>query len=357
MKLSNFIWTAFILILCSCKKSINETTKNLYNRKVVTGNTVLSSIRFKNQIFTSNQLFIQNDILYRDSILDFSPGDSIHRNLKLDLYMPSSAHDTMSKRPLIIWIHGGGFVEGDKMFDTEACIDFAKYGYVVASINYRLNPFLISKKQNNTLTAKEIFETIYRAIQDARFAVRFSKKNSNAIAAKVDTNRIFVAGLSAGEVTALHVAYLDDDEISLPNIDQSILGQLDFGGASFGTSSKIAAVISFSGGLTDLEVIHSGNIPAICLHSTGDNMLSIDCGLDGPFKLITTCGGRVIANKLNSLNIPNAFKQFNDPYSPSPPATLTHGSVVKIPNDPTNGQLNPVGVQFTMDNLFYGYFQ
>ena len=35
---------------------------------------------------------------------------------------------------------------------------------------------------------------------------------------------------------------------------------------------------------------------------------------------------------------------------------LTHGSVVQVPGDPSNGQLNPVGVKFMMDNLYSAFF-
>ena len=52
--------------------------------------------------------------------------------LKLDLYTP--AGDTVAKRPAIVWVHGGGYVGGDKATGVAAVIsdDFAKQGYAVA---------------------------------------------------------------------------------------------------------------------------------------------------------------------------------------------------------------------------------
>lgn len=54
----------------------------------------------------------------------------------LDLYVPKKRSG--KKPPLIVWIHGGGWQEGDKA-DTPA-LDIAREGFAVASINYRLVP-------------------------------------------------------------------------------------------------------------------------------------------------------------------------------------------------------------------------
>ncbi|WP_406695738.1 alpha/beta hydrolase [Singulisphaera sp. Ch08] len=56
------------------------------------------------------------------------------RTLKLDLYVPENAPERL---PLIVWIHGGGWRQGNK-FPTGAA-NLAKKGYVVASVEYRLS--------------------------------------------------------------------------------------------------------------------------------------------------------------------------------------------------------------------------
>src|SRR5688572_29853379 len=63
---------------------------------------------------------------------------TVQEDLKLDLYEPVC--DTLSRRPVIMFAFGGGFLIGAKE-DEDAralCDSFARKGYVTASINYRL---------------------------------------------------------------------------------------------------------------------------------------------------------------------------------------------------------------------------
>lgn len=56
---------------------------------------------------------------------------------KLDLYLPDSENGAF---PLVVFIHGGGFYSGDKQDGQEQpWITLTKYGYAVASLNYRLS--------------------------------------------------------------------------------------------------------------------------------------------------------------------------------------------------------------------------
>ncbi len=58
---------------------------------------------------------------------------------QLDLYLPDSP--AQGARPVVIWVHGGGWMNGDKGNQTaDKAKLFTDAGYILASINYRLSP-------------------------------------------------------------------------------------------------------------------------------------------------------------------------------------------------------------------------
>lgn len=61
--------------------------------------------------------------------------DERHR---LDVYMPEAA--AAGPRPVLVFVHGGGFVRGDKADRDNAGLFFAREGFVAVVPNYRLGP-------------------------------------------------------------------------------------------------------------------------------------------------------------------------------------------------------------------------
>lgn len=122
--------------------------------------------RFFNQVF--NDYTETTNITYGENI-DYL---GINTQLLLDVYQPVG--DAETSRPLIILVHGGSFVGGSKdgADVTSLAADFAKMGYVVASINYRLGI--------NIFIALEISatEAVVRGYHDAKAAVRFFRKDA-----------------------------------------------------------------------------------------------------------------------------------------------------------------------------------
>ena len=57
----------------------------------------------------------------------------------LDAYLPPDS-DERDKRPVVVVMHGGGFVGGDKQQDSIVtyATELTMRGYAVVSINYRL---------------------------------------------------------------------------------------------------------------------------------------------------------------------------------------------------------------------------
>ncbi len=121
------------------------------------------------------------------------------RALFLDLYEPDTAA-TNWKRPVMIAIHGGGFLFGDKSEMASLCREFAARGYVCASINYRLVP------DDPPGDAKDQYtRAVTAAVADADHATHWIE--ANAARFHADRSRLFIAGSSAGAVTAMLLAY------------------------------------------------------------------------------------------------------------------------------------------------------
>jgi acetyl esterase/lipase len=60
----------------------------------------------------------------------------------LDLYAPDGAAPA-DRRPVVVYVHGGGWRRGDKDNKIENKVDlFTGHGYLFASVNYRLSPLV-----------------------------------------------------------------------------------------------------------------------------------------------------------------------------------------------------------------------
>jgi len=55
----------------------------------------------------------------------------------LDAYFPPES-DQRSKRPAIVFMHGGGFKAGNKRSGRKLALEMVARGYAVFSVNYRL---------------------------------------------------------------------------------------------------------------------------------------------------------------------------------------------------------------------------
>lgn len=249
--------------------------------------------RFKNEVFSSI-----------DSLKNVQYGEAKNINnesekLFLDIYSPNT--DTLKKRPLILFIHGGGFVNGDKSsgYPTLFCTGLAKRGYVSSSINYRLG---IEKPKNDT----SYFEAMYRGVQDAKAAIRFFRKNAEKYG--IDTSKIFIMGGSAGSKVAMHLAYLDQNEVPA-HINTSKLGSLEGKSGNEGYSSKVNAVINCWGAMIDYRWINSGDVPLFSVHGTADKTVPFDSSFAyHGFKY----GSSILFHRALSLGIPTGLKLFDN---------------------------------------------
>jgi len=142
---------------------------------------------------------------------------------KLDLYLPQGN----GPFPVVVMIHGGGFMMGDKSDGTglTGVDQLLAAGYAVASINYRLSA-----------------EALYPAqIHDAKAAVRFLR--ANAVKYGLNPERVGAWGASAGG----NLAALLGTTCDVAELEGAELGNA-------GQSSCVQAVVDWFGPVDFLKL-------------------------------------------------------------------------------------------------------
>jgi len=244
------------------------------------------AVLYRDSIFTAVNL--QKDLYYGVS----SNGERESKAYRYDLYMPAGegSHPLgfSGGRPLIIWIHGGGFKFGSRRAAGIRlwCNSFARRGYLCAAINYRLSG-------KNTLgNFKKLVEGCYDAVEDARAAVVFFKTHYQVLG--IDTSRIILAGNSAGGMIALQAAYSTPSEL-LQLTGKPLPASL----SSHPGPGGIAAVINFWGALFEADWLANARIPIVSVHGGRDGI--VVPGRKGEYLF----GSAAIHAKADSLSIPN----------------------------------------------------
>ena len=297
----------------------------------------------------SSQLFSQCDGRYENVIFDkiskisvvysetydWSPSNP---GLEMDIYTPSN--DIVNNRPLLIFAHGGVYIEGDKNSNTMVtlCEEFAKRGYVTASIRYRLTNLqsLLSSNSYNIFS-----QTVVNSISDMKSAVRYFRKdvaeNNNTFG--INPDLIFVGGYSAGAVTAAHLSVIDEGEVPdefLPFFDES--GGIEGNSGNLGFSSEVSGAILLAGAINTTNFLDENDPPIVSVHSTDDNTIDYECAsplgnlgislLDLP----VLCGSGKIHDELDNIGIINDLYTFSFGGHSAPIINL-EGTVVPFISD------------------------
>lgn len=273
----------------------------------------------------SNQVNAQCGTRYHDKIFADSVvsnivyGSNIRSNgslytLMLDIYFPEG--DVLTSRPVVFMAHGGNFLGGDKAgTDVKPiCQDLARMGYVTVSINYRvgMTNFPLPGPDSSDAT-----ESVMRAVQDGRAAVRFMRKSfeTDGDPYGIDTNKLFFGGVSAGGFIALHMAYLEELSEFPSYIDTTgqpgLSGGFEGISGSPGYSSQIHGVLNICGALGDTAWMHVGDEPLMSMH--GDMDATVPYGSDmifllGSFPLLQVDGSFSVAARANDMGIKNCFE-------------------------------------------------
>lgn len=230
---------------------------------------------------------------YRDSIFSeirlstYTFSDT----LELDVYTPKK--DTVTNKPLVLLVHGGGFAIGkkDNPLEKRFCTTLAKKGYLVASISYRLTRK--GKSFGCDCPTADKISTFRKASEDVLLATRYLVRNADKFG--FDHNKIVLVGSSAGAEAVLNTVFMRNhhDFNTLP------YGDLEFSG-----------VISFAGAVLDQDYISKRTaVPALLFHGLKDNLVPYAtaahhyCDENAPGYLLLNGSGS-IAQRLAEFNTP-----------------------------------------------------
>lgn len=122
--------------------------------------------------------------------------DTLQKHL-LDIYLPP---DAKGKIPLVVFIHGGGWLSNDKYADIgymkKTVAEIISSGFALASIDYRFSTQAVFPAQ----------------IQDCNRAIAFLYDNADKYG--IDKNRFAVMGFSAGGHLASLVGLSENNDIT-----------------------------------------------------------------------------------------------------------------------------------------------
>ncbi len=209
------------------------------------------AVRYLEDIFQPEQLKIETDIVYKT----IEKSNKSILELKMDIVSP--LEESSKKRPLLVWIHGGGFVSGSKEVMMKRCIEFAQLGYVTCTINYRL-----VRDLSYPFTMDTVIEA---AVDDSRDAIDWLL--DNAFTFGIDENIVLVGGSSAGAITSCHVAY---DDRPWNNKDK-LKGIISLWGGILPTHSA-----DFELGLISYDVIVDEDECSVCIiHGAKDTTVPV----------------------------------------------------------------------------------
>lgn len=263
---------------------------------------IKDAVRYNEESF--KQVEVTNDVVYGNNNTLFG----LNVDLKMDIYEPKG--DPEAARPLLILAHGGGFTQGDKADVAEMASYFAKSGYVVASIQYRLIDWVP--------TIPQIKEAILNTVFDAKAAVRWFRKDAaNGNQYRIDGDRIFMGGVSAGGFIALHYAYVRTDAELAEIGGQELVdyannnGGLEGNSGNDGYSSELKAILNISGALVKASFVDAGEPPLYSVHGTADLVVPYLQG-ESNGTGVTTEGSGLIHPEATAAGVTNQLRTIQD---------------------------------------------
>ncbi|MCD8098300.1 MAG: alpha/beta hydrolase [Lachnospiraceae bacterium] len=168
-------------------------------------------------------LTLLTDVAYAH--VDYWFDGATYRDMKMSLIFPKIRTKEM-KRPVILWLCGGGFLTMECNVWLPQLVHLAERGYIIASPQYR--------------TVNEGMHPC--AIQDIKASIRFLRAHADCYG--VDPDHIFIMGESAGATLAILTSVTSGER------EFEVGEYLDY-------SSDVQGVVDFYG-ISDVKSIYEG---------------------------------------------------------------------------------------------------
>jgi len=222
--------------------------------------------RYINEIFETE---ITYNIEYGSNTNENIWGAEYTEVLYMDVYEPQG--DVEEYRPLIFFLFGGSFVSGSKSDQSivALCTSYAKKGYVAVAIDYRVTQSLILVG-----TEENAYYAVMKAIHDLKAAIRYFRMDDQGPNTfRIDSDRIYAGGVSAGSITTVNAAYLDRIEEVPSHLSDMMEEQGGLEGLSGneGYDSNFHGVVNLCGAVGDYNWIEPNDTPIVSMHNSEDS--------------------------------------------------------------------------------------
>jgi acetyl esterase/lipase len=162
---------------------------------------------------------------------DVTYGTANNYAMKLDVWQRA---DAKTPSPTLIYIHGGGWIFGDRTGATLWFLPYLQMGWNVLNVEYRMASVSLAPA----------------AVEDTRCALRWAFRNAKQY--NIDTNRIVLTGHSAGGHLSLITGMLPEGT----GLDNNCYPDEHFGDVKL----KVAAIVNWFG-ISDVnDLIQGPNI-------------------------------------------------------------------------------------------------
>ena len=244
---------------------------------------------------------VEYEVEYGQNVSENILGSEFNQTLYMDIYEPIG--DNLEDRPIIFFMFGGSFISGSRNSGNMValCNSYASKGYVAVAIDYRITPSLIFNP-----TSQKAYEAVIKGIHDLKAAIRYFRMNdqeSNDY--RIDSDRLFVGGVSAGAIASLNAVYISDESEALSLVSQSYLdsvGGLEGLSGNPGYDSDAHGIVNFCGAIGEYEWIEEGDVPIVSMHGNQDTTVPYSDNSVTLFGLdVQVYGSYIINETMNDL--------------------------------------------------------